>query len=156
MKTVPVHRGSFFHFEVNPSGHIYIQRYDYLYHANSLPMKLSQAQKVIIGILTLFPFILAPYIGYEIFHFVMETIEATQSEEDPAPATIFAGVISVLFPIILLSVSSLGLLIFYIIHVISNKNIESAERIAWILIFVFIGIIAFPIYWFMRLWNETR
>ena len=118
-------------------------------------MKLSSAQKIVIGILTLLPFILLPYILYEIFSFVIETVKASESG-DPKPADILLGVLAFITPVIMLSILTLALLIFYIVHTIGNKSIDSTERIIWILIFIFFGVIAFPIYWFMRLWNEGQ
>jgi len=47
-------------------------------------------------------------------------------------------------------------LIFYIIHAINNKAIDSNERIIWILIFIFAGMIGFPVYWFMRIWQTKE
>jgi len=116
-------------------------------------MKLSQTQKIIVGVFTLLPFILFPYIIYEIIHFIFEAINMSE-DGDPEPAAIFAAILSFLFPIILLSLLSFGLMIFYIIHAVSNKAIESTERVIWIIVFIFFSAIAFPVYWFVRLWND--
>lgn len=111
---------------------------------------MKPGQKILIGIFTFLPFLLTPYILYEVFHFVMETIAASENG-DPEPAVIFAGIASFIFPIILLSITSLALLIYYIIHAAGNKTIDTTERIIWIVLFVFFGIIAFPVYFFMRM-----
>jgi hypothetical protein len=118
-------------------------------------MNLSRTQKIVVGIFTLLPFFLAPYILYEIFHFIMNTISMSE-QGDPEPEIILAGVLSFLGPIILCAITSLGLLIFYIMHCIANKTINSTERVIWILVFIFIGIISFPVYWLMRVWNEGK
>jgi len=55
---------------------------------------------------------------------------------------------------LLMGITSLGCLIYYIIHCINNKYIEGNERIAWILVFVFAGIVGYPIYWYMRIWKD--
>ena len=116
-------------------------------------MKLSQSQKIIVGVFTLLPFLLFPYIIYEIVHFIFEAIRLSE-DGDPEPAAIFAEILSFIFPIILVSLLSFGLMIFYIIHAVSNKAIESAERVIWVIVFIFFSWIAFPVYWFIRLWNE--
>jgi len=118
-------------------------------------MSLSQAQKIIIGVFTLIPFLLLPYIVYEVFHFVMDTIRLSQQGE-PDPADIIAGILSFIGPVILCSLISLALLIFFIIHCVTNKVITTTERIIWVVVFIFIGSISFPIYWFLRLWNEGK
>jgi hypothetical protein len=50
-------------------------------------------------------------------------------------------------------VLSAGLLIYFIIHVINNKTIDSTERIIRILVFIFAGMVGFPVYWYMRIWK---
>jgi hypothetical protein len=115
-------------------------------------MKFSKAQKVVLGIFTLVPFILFPVILLEIFQFVINIV-ATSSHGEPEPADILASVLAFIVPIIALALLSLALLIFYIVHVVSNKSIEPMEQLMWVLLFIFFGIIAFPIYWFMRIWN---
>lgn len=49
-----------------------------------------------------------------------------------------------------MAVITLAALILFIIHVIHNKSLPDNERIVWVLVFVFAGMIGFPIYWFMR------
>lgn len=116
-------------------------------------MKLSQTQKIIVGVFTLLPFILFPYVIYEIVHFIFEAIQMSE-ETEPEPAAIFGAILSFIFPIMLLSLLSFALLIFYIIHAVSNKAIESTERVIWVIVFIFFSGISFPIYWFIRLWND--
>lgn len=118
-------------------------------------MTVSRTQKIIVGVFTVLPFLLLPYIIYEIVHFIFSAMEMSR-QDDPEPADIFAAILSFIGPILLLSFTSFALLIFYIIHALGNKTINSTERIIWVLIFIFMGIISFPIYWFMRLWNEDK
>jgi len=70
-----------------------------------------------------------------------------------APEAINAA-IPIVICYILLILCALSLLIFYIVHVVNNKSIESGERIMWILLFIFMGGIACPIYFFVRLIND--
>ena len=49
---------------------------------------------------------------------------------------------------------SIGLLIFFIMHLLRHKALDSTERIIWILVFLFAGIIGYPIYWYMRIWKD--
>ncbi|MBL7856934.1 MAG: hypothetical protein JNM57_04535 [Cyclobacteriaceae bacterium] len=107
-----------------------------------------------LGIFTMLPFIVLPYILYEVFSFVIDMVNHQSS--DPEVSHILTGIFAFIFPIILLSILSLGLLVLYIVHAASNKMIDSTERIIWILIFIFFGVIAFPIYWFLRIWNEGK
>ena len=117
-------------------------------------MKLSQGQKILVGILTLLPFLFIPYIIFQIFSFVMTAISSDSMGVDPQPEVIFAAVFSFIVPIILLALLSMGLFIFYVIHAVNNKNMETAERIIWVLFFFFVGFLVLPVYWFVRIWSE--
>jgi hypothetical protein len=118
-------------------------------------MEFSKTQKVILGVFTLLPFFFFPYIILEIFQFVVNTIAASEQGE-PDAKDIIAGVVSFIVPVIALSLLSLALLIFYIVHAVGNKKIEPIEQVMWVLLFIFFGIIAFPIYWLMRIWNTAH
>jgi hypothetical protein len=119
-------------------------------------MKLSQGQKIFIAVLTILPFLFVPVMIFQIFGFIMTTLHNESMNIDPEPEIIFSAIFSFIFPIILLSLLSLGLFIFYTIHAVTNKGIETAERIIWILLFLFVGIMVFPVYWFMRIWNDSK
>lgn len=117
-------------------------------------MNLSKSQQVVLGIFTFLPFIFLPFIIYNVFGFVMEMIAANEHGE-PDAISVFASITSFIMPAILLGFLSLSLLIFYIVHAVGNKKIESVEQLAWVLIFIFFGIVAFPIYWFIRIRNSS-
>jgi hypothetical protein len=118
-------------------------------------MKLNQTQKVILGIFTALPFVAFPFIIWQIFHGVAEIIAANRNGE-PEFEQIMLPIISFAAPIILLSFACLVLLIFYIVHAVLNKGISAAEQLLWVLLFIFFGILAFPAYWFIRIWNNSN
>jgi hypothetical protein len=119
-------------------------------------MEFNRTQNIVLGIFTFLPFIIFPIIIVQIFAFILEMVAANQHHTDPEPAEIFLAISSFVVPIILVSLLSLALLIFYIIHAATNKKMENVEQVLWILLFVFFGIIAFPIYWLMRIWNTSK
>lgn len=118
-------------------------------------MEMNRNQNIVLGVFTFLPFILFPIIFFQVFAFVINIVATTEHSE-PEVSDILIGVSSFLVPIILVSLLSLALLIFYIVHAASNKKIESLEQVLWILLFVFFGIIAFPVYWLMRVWNTSK
>mgnify|MGYP003449279278 FL=1 len=81
---------------------------------------------------------------------------ALNKDSDPEAADILLAIFSFAFPIVLVSLLSIALLIFYIVHAVSNKKLESIEQLMWVLFFIFFGIIAFPICWLMRIWNSPN
>ncbi len=117
-------------------------------------MTLSKTQKIVVGIFTLLPFILVPYFLIQIFIFVMDMV--AHEHQEPDVAVILAGVFSFLIPIIITGIISFSLLIFYIVHAVSNKALNSTEQLIWILVFIFVSTIGFPVYWILRIWNEKK
>ena len=112
---------------------------------------MSRSSKMFLGILTFLPFILfAIYIALFISLF-FNFFQRQPVVDDPA--FIFANFYPVVIIGILMGLTSVGLLIYYLIHAINNKQLESTERVIWILVFIFAGMIGFPIYWYMRIWK---
>lgn len=112
---------------------------------------MTKNQKIVLGVFTILPFvgfILAIFAFISAFTFISTNFDPVTTGAFP---TAFIGTFILIG---LLSLLSLGLLIYYIIHAINNKNLKNEERIVWILLFIFIANIAFIIYWIMRIWND--
>ena len=60
---------------------------------------------------------------------------------------------SIIAVALLMVITNLGALIYFIIHAVNNPATDSTERIVWILVFIFAGVIGFPVYWYMRIWK---
>ncbi|SRR5690606_34858624 len=117
-------------------------------------MNLTRSQKIILGVFTTLPFIAFPFLLWQIFRGVAEIVAVSQNGE-PDFEQVMIPIISFAVPIILLSFACLVLLIFYIVHVILNKTISTLEQLLWVFLFIFFGVIAFPAYWIIRIWNNT-
>lgn len=111
-------------------------------------MNLSKFQKFLVGLFTFIPFVLVPYLVLRIFVYVMG---AAGGEGADGVSDIFTGIFSFLLPIMLAGFLSLTLLIFYIIHAALNKDIDNTERFVWIVLFLFVGVIIYPFYLFLRI-----
>ena len=70
------------------------------------------------------------------------------------PQNFMSNMVWLFLLIILTALLSLGLLIYYIVHVVNNNRIDSTERIIWVLVFVLAGMVGFPVYWYMRIWKQ--
>ncbi len=116
---------------------------------------VQQNTKNHLGIFTFLPFVLFPIIFFEIFKFIVDIV-ALNERGDPEASDILAAVFSFIVPVILTSLLCLALLIFYVVHAVANKKLETAEQLLWVLLFVFFGIIAFPVYWIIRIWNTSK
>ena len=118
-------------------------------------MNLSTTQKVVLGIFTILPLVLLPYIFLQVFYtFLVDVHDLMDHSQDPeSRREFFFTIIQFMIPSMILSLVSLGLLIIYLIHVAKNNSLDTTERLVWILIFIFAGVIGFPIYWYMQIWK---
>ena len=118
-------------------------------------MELSKTQKILLGIFTFLPFFIFPFIFWQLFDAILNIIKISEHGE-PEPREIMIEVFAFIFPIGMLAFCSLALLIFYIVHAVINKKLQPPEQLLWMLLFIFLGIIAFPVYWVIRIWNNSN
>ena len=114
---------------------------------------MSRSSKLFIGILSFLPIVLLFVLLFMILRLLPTFIEWDNNYE-PAPQEVF----SLFGPIFILGMGmgllSIGLLVFFIMHLLRHKAMDSTERIIWILVFLFAGIVGYPIYWYMRVWKD--
>ena len=118
---------------------------------------MSKSSKIFLGIITLLPIVGMGIYIFTFFTTFTELHDLTMTNNGPnqtLPFDFFRQFFTIAIWAILSALFSLGLLIYYIIHAINNKAIDGNERLVWILIFIFAGMIGFPIYWYMRIWQE--
>jgi len=116
------------------------------------PFFMSRSSKLFIGILSFLPIVLLLVLFAMIFSLFPTFVE--WDRYDPAPQEVFRSFAPVFIVGFGMGILSLGLLIFFIMHLIRHKAMDSTERIIWILVFLFAGIIGYPIYWYMRVWKN--
>lgn len=119
---------------------------------------MSIGKKIVIGILAVFPLVTtALLLIYTIVNFIPDVLrlEHEYSGEIP-PETFFTNMMGFILSAVLIGLLHLGLMIYFIIHALNNKRLKTEERIMWILLFIFINTIAFPIYWGMRIWPNEQ
>jgi len=114
---------------------------------------MSSAQKTLYGILAFLPFLLLIYMIVSIFAAVAEIIPENIHDE-PNPKEIFNAFLPMFFGILFMSLLGLTQIIVYIVHAVNNKDVQSNERIMWVLLFIFFGYISAPIYFFTRIVND--
>jgi Phospholipase_D-nuclease N-terminal len=118
---------------------------------------MNRTKKNWLGILSFLPIIVGIFaIIYMFTNFLPEILKLERMGEEPDPLYVFSKMGPFIALIILSALLHLGLLIFFIIHAINNKQVKSEERIIWILVFIFVSSIGFPIYWGLRIWPEPK
>jgi hypothetical protein len=116
---------------------------------------MSRSKKIFIGILAFLPLISAAvFLIYFFAAIFPELIRLEQQHGDVPPDFFFGNMVGFIASVIILVFLQLGLMIYFIIHTINNKRVKNEERIIWVLLFIFVSSIAYPIYWGIRIWPE--
>lgn len=115
---------------------------------------MSKSGKVITGILTFLPILLFIAFFASIIRLMFHIIPADGSLPKLNPNQFMMDFLPLFMLIVFLSLLTMGLMIFYIIHAVNNKTLVGNERLTWILLFVFVGLIAFPIYWYTKILKD--
>ena len=78
-------------------------------------------------------------------------MQIQQEGIDAPPVRELIGIFSVA---VLMGIASITAMIYFIVHAVNNKKVTSDERLIWILVIIFANVLAFPVYWFMRIKND--
>lgn len=119
---------------------------------------MPRSKKIMIGFLAFLPIIAtAVLLIFALVNFIPDLIRLDQSYSSEIPPEIFfTHMLGFLLSALILGLLHLGLMIYFIINVLNNKQVKTEERIVWILLFIFVNTIAFPIYWGMRIWPNEQ
>jgi tellurite resistance protein TehA-like permease len=126
----------------------------YIFSLSFLKIRtMSKSRRLLVGILSLLPLILLAVYLIVFFSFMMQMFRHPHEEDVMAQMMMehIGGIVAIG---LLMGIAHLALLIYFIIHAVNNKRTEGTERIVWILIFIFAGMVGFPIYWYMRIWKD--
>ncbi|MCH2199197.1 MAG: PLDc N-terminal domain-containing protein [Flavobacteriales bacterium] len=107
--------------------------------------------KILLGIATVFPFILM--VLYVLSFFPMAFIAHEPGDmSDPSLGIFSIGLTLILF--ILMMVSSIALFVYYLVHVVNNSRLDSSNRLIWALVILFFANIGYLVYWYFQIWKE--
>jgi hypothetical protein len=115
---------------------------------------MTKNKKIWIGILTFLPiaFLLLYFLNLIILF--TGIFSSARVGEELDPSMMFGNFAVMFFLIFVAVVVSIGLMIFYIMQITNNKKFDSNQRLMWILIIVFAGLIGFIVYWYMYIWKD--
>ena len=113
---------------------------------------MSRGSKLFIGILSFLPLVLLAVLFIMVIWLIPTFAE--WERYDPTPQEILGSFAPLFILGFGMGILSIGLLVFCIMHLVRHKGMDSTERIIWVLVFLFAGIIGYPIYWYMRIWKD--
>jgi len=114
---------------------------------------MTKSSRVWLGILTFLPFVLLFAYLFSIAFLVRDAI---RYGDENMPLPILSNVFWMVIIALMLGLLSFGLLIYYVIHVINNKKLDSNEKVIWVLVFIVFPVITYPIYFLMRIIKEPE
>ncbi|NCU06390.1 MAG: hypothetical protein GXC73_20740 [Chitinophagaceae bacterium] len=118
---------------------------------------MSRSKKVLIGLLAFLPLAAsAIFLVYFFAGIFPEILRMEHEQGDVTPEFFFGNMMGFIAGVIILTFVQLGLMIYFIIHAINNKRVKNEERIIWVLLFILVSTISFPIYWGIRIWPEEK
>ena len=113
---------------------------------------MSRGSKIFVGLVSLLPMILL--IVLLVMFLNMFPVFFSWENTEPDAYTVFETIKPIFILGLLMTFVSLGLLVFFIIHLVGNKKMDTTERVIWILVFLIAGIVGYPLYWYMRVWRD--
>lgn len=121
---------------------------------------MTRRKKIWLGILTFLPllFVIIYIICFAVYMFsFVNVLEAQAGDPEVADPTIFFGMFGIMFFMIFLSIiSTIALLIYYIIHANGNPKFDSNQKLIWILILVLASGIGNIIYYFVEILPKEK
>ena len=113
---------------------------------------MSRSSKAFIGVLSFMPIVLLILFFIMLFTMFPRFFEWEHTEPDAQEVLTVFGPLFILG--VIMGILSLGLLVFFIMHLVRSKTMEGIERVIWVLVFLFAGLVGYPIYWYMRVWKD--
>jgi len=108
-------------------------------------MRLSSFEKILLGVLTIWP----PVYGILFIAFIFINFIFS---DNPSFTSFW-----IVLPLhILTMILCIGLLVFYIAHIIKNIDLKEDRRIIWIILLFICGIIAMIVYWYLYIWRKRE
>ena len=113
---------------------------------------MSKSSKILAGFLSFLPIIMVA--GFFILMFLFFNRMAEFRGDESRPFEMFSMFGRLFIAEIIMFLISIGVLLFFIIHLSRNKGMESTEKAIWVLALVLGNVICYPIYWYMKIWKE--
>lgn len=115
---------------------------------------MKRSNKVLLGGATFWPilyiFVLAGFI-------IAFKVLLRDDEPSIAVGDAMSALAILLFAVAILTVLlSLGLSVYYLVHAIKREDMKRDMKIGWAILFLFFGIFAQPVYWYMHIWKEPE
>ncbi len=117
---------------------------------------MNKTGKIILGLLTISPFLLIIPMFSSMFRFIIKAEQLENSGVEPGFYEVWNMMGPFMTWIIILSVLSLGIFVYYLVHALKNDKLDSTFKLIWILLFLFVSSLSQVVYFFMEIWPEDK
>jgi hypothetical protein len=119
-------------------------------------LELSRPVKLLVGAATLWPLVwMFCFFGFFAFMMFLTAGQGGRGNHHMPNEELVFPLFALLFLLHGLTMFiMIGLLVFYIIHIIKNPALSDNMKILWVLILFFGSIVGMPVYWCMHVWPE--
>lgn len=114
---------------------------------------MSSTSKILIGLATLLPVVLLVLYALSLIPGGLTVIASSEGAGRAMPIGVMSLGVSMML-ILAFVVSSIALLVYYFVHVLNNKRLESSTRLMWALVILFFSNLGFIVYWYFQIWRE--
>ncbi len=116
---------------------------------------MQRNQKVLLGILSFIPLISIITYLVIMFKFVFNVM-ANKGQDLAEPTEFLSSFMPALILVVIGALLGTFLFIYFLILAIKDKSSKENDRILWVLLLVLISPLAFPLYWYVRLWTNPN
>lgn len=110
---------------------------------------MKKSTKVFLGIASIWPLIYIPLFLLAIFSMILMGDPGRQPDAFPL-------VFMVIMPLHFLTIlGSIAVKVFFIVDIFKNPRVEKDKQLMWVLLLVFVGMFADPIYWYLNIWRDS-
>ena len=113
---------------------------------------MAKHAKIMLGLMTFVPMVLSVLLLLAMIDgwFIPEAIHGGDQSE-------ILVLLPLGFSLLLLTLTlvlGLGVTVYYLVHSINNPNIDSTQRLVWVLVILMSGLFGCALYWLFLIWRE--
>jgi len=117
---------------------------------------MNSTGKLLLGIATCLPILGTGFLISHLFSLFFSTFSNMDTSSTPEPFLFYEEYFYLIGIVVLLGVLSFVLIVFYIIHIVNNKQLSNTLQVIWILIILFFNGIGSIIYWYINIWKARE
>ncbi|MEM0999258.1 MAG: hypothetical protein AAGN35_19535 [Bacteroidota bacterium] len=117
---------------------------------------MSTGQKIWIGLFTVSPLLVLFFMFVMLFREIPELERAHHQVGDGPPEAFYSLMAGFFGGFVLFFLLMLGGIVYYCVHALKNPALSTEAQIVWVIVFIFTGLLANFIYYFLYIFHESE